>query len=85
MARHRGHGGGVHPISHGDFLTLLRNQLEQTLDDGIEKLDKGGARGVLFRVTLTAYGYTFVRKGTVPEFIKDLEHEATVYARLRPV
>lgn len=28
---------------------------------------------------------TFVGKGTVPEFIEDLEHEATVYARLRPV
>ena len=86
VARHRSHGDGVrHPIRHGDFVTLLRGQLERTLDEGIEKLDKGGARGVLFRVTLLAYGYTFVGKGTVPEFIEDLEHEAAVYARLRPV
>ncbi|KAH7140423.1 hypothetical protein B0J13DRAFT_504647 [Dactylonectria estremocensis] len=48
-------------------------------------LGEGGARGVLFQVTLLAYGYTFVSKGTVRAFIPDLEHEATVYERLRPI
>jgi thiamine kinase-like enzyme len=37
---------------------------------------------VLFKVTLLAYGYTIVGKGTVRAFIKDLEHEAAVYKRL---
>lgn len=33
---------------------------------------------------MVAYGYTFVGKGTVPEFVEDLRHEAAVYRRLRP-
>jgi hypothetical protein len=48
-------------------------------------LGEGGARGVLFQVTLLAHGYTFVSKGTVRAFIKDLEHEAAVYERLKPI
>lgn len=85
-ALHRRQGDGVHHPVNGDaFLALLHQQLERTLDDGIEPLGCGGARGVMFRVALFAHGYVFVAKGTVPEFIEDLEHEATVYARLRPV
>lgn len=34
---------------------------------------------------MLAYGYTFACKGTVRAFVKDLEHEAAVYERLRPV
>ena len=48
-------------------------------------LGDGGSRGVLFRITLIAYGYTFVAKGTVRAFITDLEHEAAVYERLRAI
>jgi hypothetical protein len=74
-----------HPIDHAKFLKLLREQLERTLDGGITPLGQGGARGVLFKVILLAYGYTFVSKGTVRAFVKDLEHEAAVYQRLRPI
>ncbi|KAK8013541.1 hypothetical protein PG991_009134 [Apiospora marii] len=86
VAAHRHDGDGLHHrISHARFVTLLRDQLKRTLDDGIESLDKGGARGVLFKVTLLAYGYTFIGKGTVPAFIEDLEHEAKVYQALQPL
>jgi hypothetical protein len=74
-----------HPVSHTMWLQLLRKQLERTLDDGITPLGQGGARGVLFQVTLLAYGYTCIAKGTVRAFIRDLEHEAAVYKRLQPV
>ncbi|KAF4467396.1 hypothetical protein FALBO_5729, partial [Fusarium albosuccineum] len=74
-----------HPVGHAEWLQLLWKQLEQSLDDGIEPLGLGGARGVLFKVTLLAYGYTFVGKGTVRAFIKDLEHEAAVYKRLERI
>ncbi|OBS15942.1 hypothetical protein FPOA_13290 [Fusarium poae] len=50
-----------------------------------QAIGEGGARGVLFQVTLLAHGYTFVSKGTVRAFIKDLQHEAAVYERLKPV
>ncbi|KAK2666719.1 hypothetical protein RAB80_017836 [Fusarium oxysporum f. sp. vasinfectum] len=74
-----------HPVDHKEWLRLLWKQLKQSLDDGIRPLGEGGARGVLFQVTLLAYGYTFVSKGTVRAFIKDLEHEAAVYERLKPI
>jgi serine/threonine protein kinase len=63
---------------------MLRQQLEESLDDGITPLGLGGARGVLFKVTILTYGYTFVSKGTVRAFIPDLQHETNVYKRLRP-
>ncbi|KAH7131168.1 hypothetical protein EDB81DRAFT_135184 [Dactylonectria macrodidyma] len=72
-----------HPVNHAEWLQLLWKQLERSLDDGITPLGEGGARGVLFQVTLLAYGYTFVSKGTVRAFIPDLQHEATVYERLK--
>ncbi|KAI1308250.1 hypothetical protein F5Y03DRAFT_383429 [Xylaria venustula] len=75
----------LHPVRHDEWLRQLSQQLEQSLDDGVTKLGEQGARGVLFRVTMLAYGYTFVCKGTVQSFITDLEHESAVYERLRPV
>ncbi|KAH6876846.1 hypothetical protein B0T10DRAFT_610192 [Thelonectria olida] len=88
---HRSHCRGPsrtcarHLIDHAKFLELLWEQLERSLDDGITPLGQGGARGVLFKVSLLAYGYTFVSKGTVRAFAKDLEHEAAVYERLQPI
>ncbi|KAM3547180.1 hypothetical protein MY1884_009682, partial [Beauveria asiatica] len=78
-------GPGQHPVSHSEFLRLLERQLKDSLDDGITPLGVGGARGVLFQVSLLAYGYTFISKGTVRAFIKDLDHERAVYERLRPI
>lgn len=37
----------------------------------------------LFQVTLLGYGYTFVTTVTTARFVRELEHEANVYARLR--
>ena len=89
LHRHRNNYGSVvnadsrHSISHYEFLQLLSHQLKRTLDYGITSLDITGARGALFKVTLLAYGYTFISKGTVQAFIPDLEHEARVYERLK--
>ncbi|KAI0408046.1 hypothetical protein F4802DRAFT_605130 [Xylaria palmicola] len=74
-----------HPVQHGEWLRLLSQQLAHSLDDGVVKLGEEGARGVLFQVTMLAYGYTFVCKGTIRAFVKDLEHEADVYRRLKAV
>ncbi|GAB0134351.1 hypothetical protein EsDP_00002728 [Epichloe bromicola] len=74
-----------HPISHSKWLQLLKKQLEDSLDEGVTPLGEGGSRGALFQVTLLSYGYTFISKGTVRVFIKDLQHEAAVYERLKAV
>ncbi|KAI0423900.1 hypothetical protein F5Y09DRAFT_326081 [Xylaria sp. FL1042] len=75
----------AHPVRHAEWLQLLSQQLKGSLDHGVVKLGIEGARGALFQVTMLAYGYTFACKGTVRAFVKDLEHEAAVYKRLRPV
>ncbi|KAK3336941.1 hypothetical protein B0T19DRAFT_454504, partial [Cercophora scortea] len=81
---HRGRSSGArHRIDHSEWLLLLREQLERTLDDGVVRIWKQGARGVMFQVTLLTHGYTFVAKGTVSAFVDDLEHEAAVYRRLQ--
>lgn len=82
--KNRAYARARHPVDHAEWLKLLWKQLERSLDDGITRTGQSGARGVLFKVTLLEYGYTFVGKGTVRAFIKDLEHEAAVYDRLKP-
>ena len=61
---------------------LLGEQLRRGRGDSCQPLGMQGARGALFKVTLTSYSYTMVGKGTVQVFIKDLRHEAEVYQRL---
>ncbi|KAI0112026.1 hypothetical protein GGR51DRAFT_507737 [Nemania sp. FL0031] len=74
-----------HPVRHDEWLRQLSQQLAKSLDQGVVKLGIQGARGVLFQVTMLAYEYTFICKGTVPTFIPNLKHEAAVYERLKPV
>ena len=64
---------------------LLEVQLRQNRSDACQPLGKQGARGALFMVTLTSYGYTLLAKGTVLAFVKDLRHEAEVYRLLMTV
>jgi hypothetical protein len=79
----KGQSHRSHLITHNTWLRLLREQLARTLDDNVEPLWKQGARGIMFKVTLEAYGYTVIAKGTVLAFLKDLQHEAVVYQRLQ--
>ncbi|KAG6106684.1 hypothetical protein E4U31_000667 [Claviceps sp. LM219 group G6] len=74
-----------HPISHPQWLSLLLDQLKRSLYDGIKYQGVFGARGILFKVTLLAYGYTFVSKGAVSANIRHLQHEAEVYKQLEPI
>ncbi|KAG6113016.1 hypothetical protein E4U13_004042 [Claviceps humidiphila] len=74
-----------HPVDHAEWLRLLREQFKKSIDVGITYQVVIGARGALFKVTLLAYGYTFVSKGTVAGHIQHLEHEARVYERLKPI
>ncbi|KAM3499511.1 hypothetical protein MY10362_007229 [Beauveria mimosiformis] len=87
--RPSGYEGGrsptLHPVSHAMWLRLLTQQLNESLDIGVTPLGEVGARGALFRITLVAYGYVFICKGTVRAFIKDLQHETAVYKRLSPL
>ncbi|KXJ85265.1 hypothetical protein Micbo1qcDRAFT_169547 [Microdochium bolleyi] len=74
-----------HPVDLQNWLQLLRGQLADSLDTNIVPLRKQGARGVAFQVTLAQYGYTIVAKGTIAEFVNDLDHEGRVYKTLEPL
>ena len=77
-----GYAGDLHQLNGEEFQMLLGEQLRRGRGDACQPLWMQGARGALFRVTLTSHGYTVVGKGTVTAFIKDLRHEAEVYRRL---
>jgi hypothetical protein len=86
VSAHRAHGDGArHAVDARTFAWLVREQLARDLDDGCEPLDKQGARGALFKITLAAHGYTLVAKGTVSAFVPDLRHEGRVYRRLERI
>ncbi|KAH2020787.1 hypothetical protein KXV43_002563 [Aspergillus fumigatus] len=70
---------GQHPISHLKFVKLISQQLNRDPDNRCMPLWKGGLHGSLFAITLEAYGYTFVGKGTTYSSV----FEGDVYRKLR--
>ncbi|KAK2926387.1 hypothetical protein FoTM2_013253 [Fusarium oxysporum f. sp. vasinfectum] len=78
-------GGTRHPIDAHDFARLVGERLRKNPYRDCEALDgwgKMGATGVLFKLELAPYGYTFVGKGTLLPHPRRLEHESQIYARL---
>ncbi|KAK2796241.1 hypothetical protein FQN50_009631 [Emmonsiellopsis sp. PD_5] len=81
----QGSSSPTHLISKEKLCILVRNQLARNLDENCECLDRlglFGAVGVLLKITLTGYGYTFVAKGVQAVDEKLLFDEARVYAHL---
>ncbi|KAF6528167.1 hypothetical protein HZS61_008469 [Fusarium oxysporum f. sp. conglutinans] len=78
-------GGTRHPIDAYEFARLVGERLRKNPYRDCEALDgwgKMGATGVLFKLELAPYGYTFVGKGTLSPHPRRLEHESRIYARL---
>ncbi|KAK2926743.1 hypothetical protein FoTM2_013613 [Fusarium oxysporum f. sp. vasinfectum] len=78
-------GGTRHPIDAHEFARLVGERLRKNPYRDCEALDgwgKMGATGVLFKLELAPYGYTFVGKGTLLPHPRRLEHESRIYARL---
>ncbi|EER36537.1 conserved hypothetical protein [Histoplasma capsulatum H143] len=74
-----------HLITKEGLCDLTKKQLARSLDNDCECLDREGLFGrigVLFKITLTNYGYTFVAKGVQRVDEPDLAHEALVYTHL---
>lgn len=74
-----------HPISKEKLCSLLRDQLSQSLDENCDCLDRLGLYGnvgVLFKITLAEYGYTFVAKGVQLADEQDLFSEGRIYTHL---
>lgn len=78
---------GQQHLDPSDFRRRIRDQLAQ--DRGPEAdavpLYVSGAIGSLFKVRLSAYGYTLVAKGVERGYFTRLRHENEMYDRLRPI
>ncbi|KAI8674491.1 hypothetical protein NCS57_00347000 [Fusarium keratoplasticum] len=85
LAHRTAKGGSRHAIDANKFASLVEEQLRQNPYQNCEALDgwgKIGATGVLFKLELAPYGYTFVGKGSLPGHSGLLEHESRIYTRL---
>ncbi|KAF3768287.1 hypothetical protein M406DRAFT_272859, partial [Cryphonectria parasitica EP155] len=78
---------GQEHISRPEFLRLVRHQLatDRGRDADCVPLYLSGARGSLFKVRLSAYGYTLVAKGMEGLDRACLQHENDMYDRLQPI
>ena len=74
---------GHHNLDSQDFLWLIQEQLSKDRDTDCDPWWVQGARGAMFKVTLTSHGYTVAAKATVFAYVQDLQHEAAVYECLR--
>ena len=72
-----------HNLDSQDFLWLIQKQLAKDRDTDCYPLWIQGARGAMFKVSLTSHGYTVAAKATVFAFVTDLKHEQAVYECLR--
>jgi len=81
-----GYHGPKH-IESLQFLRLLRDQLatDRGADADSMPLYLAGAVGSLFKLRLSAYGYTLVAKGVEAPNLSVLKHEKQIYGRLRAI
>lgn len=81
------HCHGKAHISQDKFLCLIRTQLatDRGHDADCTSLSLFGARGALFKVRLSSYGYTLVAKGMESFNQRYLARESKIYSRLRPI
>lgn len=64
--------GQHHPLIVAELQERIGRQIDDHADDNCECWDQRGFCGrtaVLFKLTLTGYGYTFVAKGVYKRFI----------------
>ncbi|CAK7227419.1 hypothetical protein SCUCBS95973_006536 [Sporothrix curviconia] len=74
-----------HPLTAADVCALVTAQLADNMDKDCECLDLWGCygrHGVLFKITVTGFGYTLVAKGVQGVHRRILEREADVYHAL---
>ncbi|KFA79380.1 hypothetical protein S40288_10402, partial [Stachybotrys chartarum IBT 40288] len=78
-------GRARHPLTLDGFRDLVEERLCQNPYEDCSALDMWGMRGavgVLFKLELKPYGYTFVAKGTASNRLAYVENEGRIYTRL---
>ncbi|RAK96564.1 uncharacterized protein BO80DRAFT_428986 [Aspergillus ibericus CBS 121593] len=74
-----------HPIRASELLQMIKQQLDDNLDEHCTPMGKCGSYGAPFKVTCAVYGYTVVGKGTTSRLWSIVSEEAKVYRILQSV
>ncbi|KAL9633757.1 MAG: hypothetical protein Q9204_003263 [Flavoplaca sp. TL-2023a] len=77
------HSSNKHALTRPLLARLLRRQLAVDLDTHCTNLREQGRTGMLFKLTLSSHGYTFVAKGVPRGFVTSAKHEGRVYSLMR--
>ncbi|OAA65091.1 hypothetical protein LEL_10538 [Akanthomyces lecanii RCEF 1005] len=78
-------GNDRHPLDALEFTQLMTKELHEDVYKACFALDgwgKYGATGVLFKLEMALFGYTFVGKGTTSWKCSHLTHEGKIYQKL---
>lgn len=79
----RGKRGDSHSLTTPVLRDLLHRQLVTSMDEHCKSLHLLGARGKIFKLSLSKQGYTFIGKATTNRYVPCLQHEGRIYHRLR--
>ncbi|KXG51632.1 uncharacterized protein PGRI_090250 [Penicillium griseofulvum] len=71
-----------HPITSGDLVRLINEQVDDNIDRCIP-FGRCGSYGAPFKLTCVKYGYTVIGKGTTSNLWKQVSSEAQMYRILR--
>ncbi|PYH76427.1 hypothetical protein BO82DRAFT_296304 [Aspergillus uvarum CBS 121591] len=74
-----------HPIGAPELVSLVKQQLDENLDEYCTPFGQCGSYGAPFKVTCAAYGYTVVGKGTTSRLWHEVSQEAEVYHILQSI
>ncbi|EEQ35329.1 hypothetical protein McanCB56680_004681 [Microsporum canis] len=80
---HRTDNRDKHPIDTNHLVSLIKKQLDKTLDQNCSPFGNCGSYGAPFKITCYQYGYTVVGKGTTSRRWNEVRREAVVYRFLR--
>ncbi|KAL8707456.1 MAG: hypothetical protein Q9220_007512 [cf. Caloplaca sp. 1 TL-2023] len=79
----QGKSGVLHALTRSNLARLLRQQLLHDRDNYCIDLQRQGATGMAFKLTLASHAYTLIGKGTIKQNIETSKHEGRVYRRLK--
>ncbi|RMY61649.1 hypothetical protein D0863_11213 [Hortaea werneckii] len=73
-----------HLVNAGELVRMLKEQLDEDVDEHCEPLGECGATGAPFRLRCKSLGYTIIGKGTTSTLWNVVAREAQFYQILRP-
>ncbi|WPG98889.1 Hypothetical protein R9X50_00168900 [Acrodontium crateriforme] len=81
--QHRQVGEDTHQIDAKSLVKMLKDQLDENMDQNCTPWGQCGQSGAPFKLTCATYGYTVIGKGTTNGWWDEVSREADAYRVLR--